>query len=331
MTSLMEQEAREVPARIQQQLQSNADRLAQLCTTLRATPPRLVMIIGRGSSDHAGVFAKYLLEIELGIPVCAAAPAVATVYQRTLKLEGALVLVISQSGRSPDILLQARQAKAGGAYVVALVNDEQSPLAACADVVVPVAAGPERSVAATKSFLCTLSVLLQLTALWTQNTALLDALQQLPKQLEQVLQQPTQLAPVTLRGLQHLIVLGRGPGFAIAKEMALKLKEVCSLHAEAFSSAEFLHGPAALVQNALTIINVAVADEAASVHQQQIDEMHLRGAHILTMTQSLSDCHPRLAPLLLLQRFYVDVAQAALALGRNPDQPQGLKKVTETL
>ena len=331
MTSLMEQEAREVPARIRQQLHSNADRLTSLCAQLRATPPRLLMIIGRGSSDHAGVFAKYLLEIETGIPVCAAAPAVATVYQRTLKLERALVLVISQSGRSPDIVLQAKQAKAGGAYVVALVNDEQSPLAACADFVLPVAAGPERSVAATKSFLCTLTALLQLTALWTQNKVLADALQQLPEQLEQVLQQPTQLPPTALRGLQHLIVLGRGPGFAIAKEMALKLKEVCSLHAEAFSSAEFLHGPAALVQNALTIINVAVADEAARVHQQQIDEMHQRGAQVLTLTQTLTDCHPRLAPLLLLQRFYVDVAQAALALGRNPDQPLGLKKVTETL
>lgn len=331
MTTLMEQEAREVPARITEQLRSNAPLIQQLCRHLQQRPPRYVMIVGRGSSDHAGVFAKYLIEIETGIPVFAAAPAVATVYGRSLQLADALVLVISQSGRSPDIVMQAQRAKASGAYVVALVNDEQSPLAQAVDFVLPLRAGAERSVAATKSYLCTLSALLQLTACWSNNTGLMAALAQLPAQLQTVLASPAQLRADDLRALAHLIVLGRGLGYAISKELALKLKEVCSVHAEAFSSAEFLHGPVALAQKALTVIDVAINDEAAEPHRQQIAEVARRGATVLSLHQTVADCHPRLAPLLLLQRFYVDVAQAAVQLGGNPDQPLGLKKITETL
>lgn len=330
-TTLMELEAREVPARIAEQHRANASLIDTLCQRLRAQPPRYVMIVGRGSSDHAGVFGKYLIEIETGIPVFAAAPAVTTVYNRSLKLADALVLVISQSGRSPDIVTQAQRAKASGAYVVALVNDEQSPLAQSVDFVLPLRAGTERSVAATKSYLCTLSALLQLTAVWSANPQLQQALALLPAQLQQVLDSAPQLHADDLRGLEHLIVLGRGLGYAISKELALKLKEVCSVQAEAFSSAEFLHGPVALAQKALTVIDVSIRDEAASAHQQQIDNVAGRGARVLPLHQVLHDCHPRLAPLLLLQRFYVDVAQAAVALGGNPDQPIGLKKVTETL
>ena len=330
-TTLMELEAREVPARIAEQHRANASLIDTLCQRLRAQPPRYVMIVGRGSSDHAGVFGKYLIEIETGIPVFAAAPAVTTVYNRSLKLADALVLVISQSGRSPDIVTQAQRAKASGAYVVALVNDEQSPLAQSVDFVLPLRAGTERSVAATKSYLCTLSALLQLTAVWSANPQLQQALALLPAQLQQVLDSAPQLHADDLRGLEHLIVLGRGLGYAISKELALKLKEVCSVQAEAFSSAEFLHGPVALAQKALTVIDVSIRDEAASAHQQQIDNVAGRGARVLPLHQVLYDCHPRFAPLLLLQRFYVDVAQAAVALGGNPDQPIGLKKVTETL
>jgi glutamine---fructose-6-phosphate transaminase (isomerizing) len=329
--TLMEQEAREVPARIADQLRANTPLIQELCIRLQQQAPRYVMIVGRGSSDHAGVFAKYLIEIETGIPVFSAAPSVATVYGRALQLRDALVLVISQSGRSPDIVMQAQRAKIAGAYVVALVNDEQSPLAQAADFVLPLRAGPERSVAATKSYLCTLSALLQLTAHWSGNRALADALTNLPAQLSTVLSHAAQLHADQLRALDHLIVLGRGLGYATGKELALKLKEVCSVHAEAFSSAEFLHGPVALAQKALTVIDVAINDEAADAHRQQIQEVGRRGATVLSLNQTLNDCHPRLAPLLLLQRFYVDVAQAAVALGGNPDQPIGLKKVTETL
>ena len=331
MSTLMEREAREASARIAEQLVQNETRVRELCAKLQQIKPRFFQLVGRGSSDHAGVFAKYLLEIETGIPVVSAAPSVATVYKRRLQLNDAVVLVLSQSGRSPDIVTQAEMAKASGAYVVALVNDAESPLAQTANFVLPLAVGPEKAVAATKSYLATLSALLQLTAHLSGNQALQNALQQLPAQLTAAAQAPTQLRADDLRDIDRLVVLSRGLGFAIAKEMALKMKEVCGIQAEAFSSAEFLHGPVALAHGELTVIDAEIRDEALAAHQQKIHDVKARGAKIISLQQSIADVHPRLAPLLLLQRFYIDIAHVAVARGHNPDQPVGLKKVTETL
>ncbi len=329
-SSIMAKEAAESAAVIEQQLTKNADICAQLGETLRQQQPNFVYIIGRGSSDHAGVFAKYLIEVEMGIAVSPAAPSVTGIYGRQLNLNGALALVISQSGRSPDILKQAQMAKDNGAYLVALVNDETSPLAQMADVYIPLRANKEQAVAATKSYLATLSAILQMVAYWKQDTDLLQALPQLPAQLLKAQQAQPQLSADFTRGLAHCVVLGRGYGYAISREIALKMKEVCGIHAEAFSSAEFLHGPVTLVGNKLAIIDVAIADESLNAHQAQIDEVEQRGGVICHLDQILLDVHPRLAPLLLLQRFYLDIEQIAVHMGRDPDNPQGLKKVTQT-
>ncbi len=329
--TMMEKEAKQAPSIIEQQLKINQVLAAQLGQKLREIAPKMVMIIGRGSSDHAGVFGKYLIEIEAGIPTCSAAPSVASVYGKQLKLTQALVIVISQSGRSPDILAQAKMAKAGGAYCVALVNDESSPLGEIVDQVLPLKAGAELSVAATKSYLATLSALLQMVAYWTENSELIAALNTLPSAMQAMINSPAQLTPDTIKGINNMVVLARGLGFAISKEMALKLKEVSSIHAEAFSSAEFLHGPITLVEQGLAILNCAINDESAQSHQQQIDEVAQRGADLITIRQINNAVHPRLAPLVVLQRFYLDVAKVALSRGFNPDEPKGLKKVTRTL
>ncbi|WOH37763.1 SIS domain-containing protein [Thalassotalea fonticola] len=331
MTTLMEQEAKQTPKVIAEQIKLNAAVAEKIGNKLTTIDPKMVMIIGRGSSDHAGVFGKYLIEIEAGIPTFAAAPSVASVYGKTLKLDNAFVIVISQSGRSPDILSQAQMAKDAGAYVVALVNDETSPLAEIADDVLPLRAGPENSVAATKSYLATLSALLQLTAYWSKNDELVSALNTLPEALLKAIDAPAQLTIDGLGDTRNLVVLGRGLGYAVSKEIALKLKEVCSIHAEAFSSAEFLHGPVTLVAQKLTILDCHVNDESDQSHKEQIIEVKSRGADLIHLQQIVNDVHPRLAPLLVLQRFYLDVEKVALAKGFNPDEPQGLKKVTRTL
>ncbi|MBY6017625.1 SIS domain-containing protein [Halomonas denitrificans] len=330
MTSIMEREALEASARVRDQLAHNGAVLQQLGAQLRTTPPKFVMWVGRGSSDHAGVFAKYLIEIEMGIPTFASAPSIASIYGRPLQLEGALVLVISQSGRSPDILAQARMAKESGARVVALVNDEQSPLAALADFVLPLRAGEEKAVAATKSYLATLSALLQLVAAWSGRRELAGAMDQLPQALTAAAEAPVQLRAEPLAEVKNLVVLGRGLGYAIAKEIALKLKEVCGIHAEAFSSAEFLHGPVTLVEQQLTVLDLDIDDESAAAHREQMAEIAHRGATVIRMSQ-VGQPHPRLAPLTLMQRFYLDVEKVALARGIDPDNPKGLKKVTQTL
>ena len=329
--TIMEQEARQAPSVIQAQLAANQEKAQRIGEKLRSLDPKMVMLIGRGSSDHAGVFGKYLIEIEANVPTFAAAPSVSSVYGQTLKLSSALVIVISQSGRSPDILAQAEMAKKAGAFCVALVNDETSPLADIVDEVLPLKAGAEISVAATKSYLATLSALLQLTAYWTENQELVRALDTLPAALSSIIDSAPQLTSQSIDGVKNLVVLGRGLGFAVSKEMALKLKEVSSIHAEAFSSAEFLHGPVTLVEQGLAILNCAVNDESQQSHQEQIDEVTSRGAGVVSIKQTDSDIHPRIAPLVVLQRFYLDVAEVAVARGFNPDEPKGLKKVTRTL
>ena len=329
--TIMEREARSAPEKIANQLQAN-DRLArELGQRLREFAPKFVMIVGRGSSDHAGVFAKYLFEIEAGVPTFAAAPSVASVYGKRLQLAGGLVIVISQSGRSPDILAQAKMAREAGAFCVALVNDETAPIKDIVDLVLPLRAGEEQAVAATKSYLATLSALLQLAAAWTQSPELARALDELPQALQAAVDAEPQLTAESLQHSNNLVVLGRGLGYAISKEIALKLKEVCSIHAEAFSSAEFLHGPVTLVENHLKIVDVCVADESYASHLEQIAEVGRRGAELVRLKQTANEVHPRVAPLALLQRFYIDVAAVAIARGIDPDQPAGLKKVTQTL
>lgn len=330
-STIMAQEAAEAPQRIREQLAANSSTIATIVQQIGKRAPKYVYMVGRGSSDHAGVFAKYLIEIELGLPVVAAAPSIASVYHKQLQLQDALVLVISQSGRSPDILAQVAMAKAAGAYVVALVNDTSSPLADQADAVVPLFVGPEKAVAATKSYLATLSALLQLVAIWSAQPQLLAAVESLPALLQQAQQLPAQLTPESVATVKHGVVLGRGPGYAIAREIALKLKEVCGIHAEAFSSAEFLHGPVTLVKDQFAIIDVSVADEALAAHQVQVDEVQSRGAAVVQLNHGALTSHPRVLPLLVLQRFYLDVEAVARSRGVNPDAPPGLNKVTKTV
>jgi len=330
-STIMSKEAAQTPYIINNQLLNNADMCKQIGATLRQIGPQFVYIIGRGSSDHAGVFAKYLIEVELGIPVCAAAPSVSSLFNQKLNLKNALVLCISQSGRSPDILAQAKAARESGATCIALVNDETSPLAQLVDAVIPLSAGEEKAVAATKSYLATLSAILQLVSEWSQSEALQAGLKDLPKQLQLTVDAPQQLLHSFVSPLRNCVVLGRGFGYAVGREIALKLKEVCGIHAEAFSSAEFLHGPATLVAKQLAIVDIDLNDETADAHREQLAEMKKRGASIIQLTDSVGGVHPRLAPLLILQRFYLDVEQISVTMGLNPDAPQGLNKVTQTL
>lgn len=329
--SIMALEAREAPQRIAEQLAANAATVLQVVAQIQQRAPKFVYMVGRGSSDHAGVFAKYLIEIELGLPVASAAPSIASVYNKSLQLNDALVLVISQSGRSPDILAQVAMAKQSGAMVVALVNDISSPLAEQAHFTLPLHVGEEKAVAATKSYLATLSAILQLVSVWSGNVQLQHAVQQLPQSLTAAIALPAQLSAPALERVAHLVVLGRGLGYAISREIALKLKEVCGIHAEAFSSAEFLHGPVTLVKNQFAIVDVTVEDESVNAHRSQIEDVSNRGATIVPLHHHGLNAHARVLPLIILQRFYLDVEVVARSRGINPDAPPGLNKVTKTV
>lgn len=329
--SLMAKEARSSPDVIASQITANQSLIEQLVEQINLFEPTMIMMVGRGSSDHAGVFAKYLFEVELGIPVCFAAPSVSGVFNKSLNLQKTLAIVISQSGKSPDLLNQTRAIQSAGAYSIALVNDTDSPLAALTDAVLPMQAGPELAVAATKSYLCSLSALLHLTAVWKQDPILKSGIVDMTEGLRQVCGEACQLNTDFLRDLKHCVVLGRGFGYAIAREIALKLKEVCSIQAEAFSSAEFIHGPVTLVEGELAIINIDIKDESESIHHQQIDNVASRGAKVLTINHPDIMLPYRVLPLFVMLRFYLDVERAAIEMEFDPDAPPGLNKVTETI
>lgn len=331
MTSIMATEAASAPALLAEQLKLNKVICQRLADKIRQFNPSVVYIVARGSSDHAGVFAKYLIEIELGIPVVAAAPSVVTIFHKQLKLSNALVIGISQSGRSPDIVQHMQMAKDAGALCVGLVNDESSPLAALVDELLPLRVGQEIAVAATKSYLACLSALLQLVAYCKDDAGLIAGVENIPQALAEAVDGPAQLKVSMFRDTDKCIVLGRGFGYAIAKEIALKLKEVCAIQAEAFSSAEFVHGPVALAQKPLQVLSLKLRDESFEAHQQQVDDLVQRGAGVVTLRQFPNRLHPRIAALVLMQRFYLDIADISLQLGCDPDTPKGLNKVTLTV
>jgi len=329
-------EAAEAPARVAAQLAANAAVLRDLARDLRANPPVAVVTIARGSSDNAATYARYLIETQLEILTASISPSVSSVFGAKPAMAGALCLAISQSGRSPDLVAAAQAARDGGARVVALVNDVHSPLADLADVVLPLHAGPELSVAATKSFITALSAIAQLVACWSNDEAMGEALDAIPGLLDTVWAADWSEASLRLVDARNLYVLGRGPGFAIAQEAALKLKETCGLHAEAFSSAEVRHGPMALIKGGFPVIAFVPDDAGRDGVEATIAAVRSMGGEAIVVGGNDGDalvvptCHPALTAILQIQGFYRLVEGLAVARGLDPDSPPHLAKVTRT-
>jgi glucosamine--fructose-6-phosphate aminotransferase (isomerizing) len=333
----MAAELREAPDAVRRQNALPA--LLELVARCRRNPPRLVVTCARGSSAHAATFGKHLVERYLGIPVAAAAPNIATVYRQRLQLKDQLLLTISQSGRSDDLVEFGTMAKAAGATTVAIVNDVASPLAAVCDIALPMAAGPERSVAATKSFIASLAMLLRIAAEWTDNAALRAAIDRLPDRLTQATELDWSGCLDTFASAASLITIGRGPTLPIAREAALKFKETCNLHAEAFSSAEFQHGPVALVSALYPILLFVPSDAAGLGLQELAADLRSKGAALFSTGhgEPAADRLPTLPPdqpdadaVCLMQSFYALALRLAARRGTDVDRPRHLQKVTRT-
>jgi len=334
--TLMKQEAGEAAVGVAMMLEANRDAFAAIARRLRASPPAAVVTCARGSSDHAATYAKYLIETMTGTPTASAALSIASLYDAPAVTGNRLCLAISQSGKSPDLLAAVEQQRDAGAFVVVLVNAEGSPLAALADVVIPLFAGVERSVAATKSYIASLAAIAALVAAWSEDAALENALTALPGQLAEAFALDWSPAVGAFRGATNLFVLGRGYGLGVAQEAALKFKETSGLHAESFSAAEVRHGPMAIVGDAFHILALGGTDRAAAGVREVADEFRGRGATVLLADPAGGDlpaiaAHPAIEPILLIQSFYRMASALALARGHNPDSPPHLNKVTETL
>jgi glucosamine--fructose-6-phosphate aminotransferase (isomerizing) len=335
-SSRMAEEIQAAPDVVARQATALARPIADLAARLRQRLPDVVVTCARGSSAHAATFAKHLIERYLGVPVSAAAPSIASIYGGRLRLKDQLFLAISQSGRSDDLIAMAHSAKTAGAHTVALVNVIGSPLAAVCDTVLPIEAGPEVSVAATKTFVATTSALMRLTAVWSGDDNLTAAVDRLPGRLAIAGGLDWGSALEMLGATGALATIGRGPTLAMAREAALKLKETCNLHAEAFSGAEFLHGPVALASPRHPILMLMPTDAAADGMRQLASDLHSMHAPTLITGTDVGNLpvvradQPEADAICLIQSFYGLTERLARRLGIDPDRPRNLQKVTRT-
>ena len=332
-------EAAEAATVVQRQLDRNAEAAARIGRRLREIKPRFITTVARGSSDHAACYAKYLLETRTGLVTSSSGPSVVSVYRAELRLEQSLCLLISQSGASPDLLAMAKAACKAGAFVVALVNVTDSPLASLAHEVVGLQAGPETSVAATKSFIASLTAVVQLLCHWLDDAEVAAALDRAPGLLRQAWDCDWSEAVELIGSCPSLYVLGRGLGLGIAYEAALKFKEICGLHAEAFSSAEVLHGPVAIARSDFPVLVLAQNDACLPGIAGLVAGLAARGVRLITAgvrhagatNLPCVEAHPVIEPILRIQSFYRLANLLSVSLGLNPDSPPYLNKVTSTL
>jgi glutamine---fructose-6-phosphate transaminase (isomerizing) len=336
----MAAEIAETPAAVARFFDREEAVLRALGARLRTLAAPFAATCARGSSDHAASYFSYLLEILAGLPVASIGPSVASIYRAPLRLKGTLLVSVSQSGKSPDIVALQAAARAAGAFTVAVVNDAGSPLAREADAVLPLHAGEEKSVAATKTCIASAAVLAALVAELAQDDALRAAMRTLPEALHRAATADWAALLETLRRAASAYVVGRGPALPIAMEAALKLKETSVLHAEAFSGAEVMHGPLQLLRDGFPVLAFRPRDAAHAAMGDAIARLAAAGGRVFTCEEGPAaparlaftpSGHTLLDPLAMLLSFYRLAEQVARARGHDPDRPSHLRKVTETV
>lgn len=338
--TIMAGEIREIPDVIARQINEGLADYMEAGRKAAASNPVGFVTCARGTSDHAATFFKYVMEIRTGLPVASIGPSVASVYETPLKLENFICLSISQSGGSPDLVALQDAARKGGARTVAILNETNSPVGHGAETVLPVFAGPEKAVAATKSFVSTLFAILGFVAGFTEDKDLEKALRGLPKVLRSALECDWSKAQLSLARAGSVFIVGRGPGLAVAAEAALKLKETCRIHAEVFSSAEVLHGPVVLAERKFAALLFDPEDRSHKSVEAAAHALGEKGAAAYLIS-TLGDTKTTLPvpavsnalvlPLVQIIAFYTFVEALAQNLGENADAPAGLNKVTVTM
>lgn len=336
--TLMFAEAKEASAAVARTLDRNRATISSISREIHSRGVDIFVTNARGSSDHACVLGKYALMRTLGAIVSSGAPSISSVYHQSPQAKRALMISVSQSGHSPDIVSAAKAFREGGGLTLAIVNQENSPLAQASDFVLPLHAGPELSVAATKSYICSAATLLALTAELSNAQPLKSELEDLPVLLSKAWSIDWTEQLCEIGHARSLFAIGRGGALGAANEIALKFKETCQIHAESFSSAECSHGPLAMLGLNFPAIVLCQNDASRSGTLSLVDRMlrlnapvYLAGAYRegAISLPSIS-ATPELEPILMVQSFYRAVSNLAIHLGLNPDDPPALKKVTET-
>jgi glucosamine--fructose-6-phosphate aminotransferase (isomerizing) len=343
--SLMLQEIAEQPAALRKTIAEERGKVERLGTSLKQRDIDLIVLVARGSSDNAALFGRYLLEITTGIPVSLSAPSVHTLYQAKLNLKHALVIGVSQSGEGEDINRVLRNARAGGAFTVGITNEPASSMVKLVDETLLMHGGRERSVAATKTFTGQMLLFYMLSVVLAQDGCAIDY-QTIPDLAERALEQKPAIVELVQRYvfMENCVVVGRGLAYANAYEFALKLMETCYVVAERFSSADFLHGPVAMIERHFPVILFAPPGVMLAGTKDLINRLHELSADTLVITGDLeaaarcsrSIIMPReinefLAPIPYIIPAQLFAALLAEAKGLDPDAPRSLSKVTRTL
>ncbi len=342
--SLFYQEVCEQPQALQRLLESEASSIREVARAIRRRGPRFVVMAARGSSDNAARYGQYLFGARNRLPVALATPSLFTLYKSPPQLKDALILAISQSGQSPDICAVVEEGHRQGAMTVAITNDLDSPLAALAEASISLHAGPEQAIAASKTYTTSLLALAMLSCALEDDLPN-RFLNRVPAAAERTLQQAQAVLSAASAYAQAdaCVTIGRGYNYATAFEIALKLKELAYLLAEPYSSADFQHGPVALVQDGFLVIATVPGGRVASELTRFLDGLRQRGARLVVITsvpRALALAHTPipvpgnlpewLSPITAVipgQLFALGLTQAR---GLDPDRPRGLTKVTRT-
>ena len=332
----MAREIAEIPAK-SKQLLASAGLFVEIASRIEQAKPRIVVLCGRGSSGHVGVYLRYLFETRLGWLTSAAAPSVMTAYQRPPDFREALFIVISQSGRSPDLIAPTEIARKAGALTLAIVNDEDSPAAAAAELVVPVGAGPERAVAATKTVVLSMVAGARLIAALARDDLLRAGLDDLPPRFLQALGCDWSTWAGRAARAPAAFVIGRGYSLGCAREIALKTAEVLRVPALGYSAVELRHGPRAAITPSTPVLVLRQNDEAAGSIDDLVGDLREAGDDVFCVGGAqgglpwIGDRHPACDPIAMLLPSYLAIEQAARQRGLDPDRPPYLSKVTRTL
>jgi len=337
----------EQPAVIRRLLRDQRRTAADIAAALRRADPAFAFLAARGTSDNAGRYANYLWGAVNGLPVALAAPSLFTLYRRPPRLRRALVVGVSQSGRSPDIVQVVQHGRAQGNLTLAITNAPRSPLAQAAEWVFDIRAGRETSVAATKTYTAQLAALALLSAVWAQDEAMLRALHQVPSWMEAMLALDADIARAAprYRYMTQCVVLGRGYNYATAFEWALKLKELTYVAAEPYSSADFQHGPVAVVGRGYPVLAVAPSGAVLASMRSLLRHLYRDlGAELVVISDDpellswaqvplpLPSGVPEwLSPLVAIVGAQLFTYHLTLTKGYDTERPRGLHKVTETV
>lgn len=345
MVSQFETEIYEQPAVLSRFLEQRIDDVKSIASFLREYQPRFALVAARGTSDNAAIYAKYLLSAFLRIPVGLAIPSLYTLYEQPPQMRQGLVIGISQSGESPDVLSVMEEAQRQQTPTLAIVNRVDSPLARFADMLLPLDCGEEKAVAASKTHTAQLLAIASLVAMWLDENQMIRDLSPIPQYVAQVLQTHQRVREIAeqLKDHDRLLIVGRGYTHCTTHEIALKIKELAYISADPYSAADFKHGPIALLEEGFPLIAIAPQGKTFATMKTLIQEVQQLGADTMIISNHLplASDSTRFVPLpTALPEWIAPIVAVVpgqllalcltIARGNDPDQPRSLKKVTRT-